>query len=293
MSSEVLVVRKYPNRKVRQFEKIAELANKYSVIAIAKLNKVRSAQIMEIRKTMRGQLELLVVKNKIALKSLATLNKNGLDKLNEYIKGQNLFIFTNINPFKLSLILEKNKVLLPAKGGDIASEPIIIPAGNTGLAPGPVLSEFKESKVITKIEGGSIWVTKDTIVAEPGEVISPKLASLLSKLGIKPIKAGLVVDVVYWDGLLLSGKDLRIDLDEYLNQIRSAYTQSLNVAIKAEYPASKQVTEILLKQAFIGAISVAKESNYLTKESADMILGSAEANAQKLLQLAKQKGYTA
>jgi len=130
-------------------------------------------------------------------------------------------------------------------------------------------------------------------VAEPGEVISPKLASLLSKLGIKPIKAGLVVDVVYWDGLLLSGKDLRIDLDEYLNQIRSAYTQSLNVAIKAEYPASKQVTEILLKQAFIGAISVAKESNYLTKESADMILGSAEANAQKLLQLAKQKGYTA
>jgi large subunit ribosomal protein L10 len=293
LSSEVLVVRKYPNRKVRQFEKIAELANKYSVIAIAKLNKVRSAQIMEIRKTMRGQLELLVVKNKIALKSLATLNKNGLDKLNEYIKGQNLFIFTNINPFKLSLILEKNKVLLPAKGGDIASEPIIIPAGNTGLAPGPVLSEFKESKVITKIEGGSIWVTKDTIVAEPGEVISPKLASLLSKLGIKPIKAGLVVDVVYWDGLLLSGKDLRIDLDEYLNQIRSAYTQSLNVAIKAEYPASKQVTEILLKQAFIGAISVAKESNYLTKESADMILGSAEANAQKLLQLAKQKGYTA
>ncbi len=130
-------------------------------------------------------------------------------------------------------------------------------------------------------------------MAEPGEVISPKLASLLSKLGIKPIKAGLVVDVVYWDGLLLSGKDLRIDLDEYLNQIRSAYTQSLNVAIKAEYPASKQVTEILLKQAFIGAISVAKESNYLTKESADMILGSAEANAQKLLQLAKQKGYTA
>ncbi len=292
MTNEVLVIRKYPNRKVRQFEKIAELANKYSVIAIAKLSKVRSAQIMEIRKAMRGQLELLAVKNKIALKSLATLNKSGLDKLIEYVKGQNLFIFTNINPFKLSLILEKNKVLLPAKGGDIASEPIIIPAGNTGLAPGPVLSEFKESKVITKIEGGSIWVTKDTIVAEPGEVISPKLASLLSKLGIKPIKAGLVVDVVYWDGLLLSGKDLRINLDEYLHQIRSAYAQSLNVAIQAEYPASKEITETLLKKAFIGAISVAKESNYLTKESADVILSSAEVTAQKVLQLARQKGYT-
>lgn len=292
MANEVLAIRNYPNRKVKQFEKITKLASKYSVIAIAKLNKVRSAQIMEIRKTMRGQLELLAVKNKIALKSLTTLNKQGIDKFIEYIKGQNLLIFTDINPFKLSLVLEKNKVLLPAKGGDIATEPIIIPAGNTGLAPGPVLSEFKESKVITKIEGGSIWVTKDTIVAEPGEVISPKLASLLSKLGIKPIKAGLAIDIVYWDGLLLTNKDLRIDLDEYTNQIRTAFIQSLNLAIRTEYPASREVTEILLVNAFTEAIAVSKEANYLTKESANIILNIAELGAQNILKLARQKGYT-
>ncbi|MEM0116988.1 MAG: 50S ribosomal protein L10 [Conexivisphaerales archaeon] len=291
MSNESILVRNYPERKVRQFKKIVDLASKYSVIAIASLNKVRSTQIMEIRKSMRGQLELLVVKNKIALKSLSNLNRSGLSKLFNYIKGQNLYIFTNMNPFKLNLTLEKNKVLLPAKGGDIATEPIIIPAGNTGLAPGPVLSEFKDSKVITKIEGGSIWVTKDTVVAEPGEVISPKLASLLSKLGIKPIKAGLTIDVVYWDGLLLLGKDLQINIEDYKNQINAAYLQSFNLALKAGYPASKEVTEALIVEAYTKALNVAKQSNYLTKESAKLILSSAEISALNTLELLKRKGY--
>ena len=40
-------------------------------------------------------------------------------------------MFTNINAFKLNLILNENKVFLSAKGGDIATKDITIPAGNT------------------------------------------------------------------------------------------------------------------------------------------------------------------
>ena len=53
-------------------------------------------------------------------------------------------MFTNLNPFKLNLTFDKNKIFLPAKGGDIAPNELVIPAGNTGINPGPVLSEFKE-----------------------------------------------------------------------------------------------------------------------------------------------------
>ena len=53
-------------------------------------------------------------------------------------------MFTNINPFKLNSILSQKKCF-GIKGGDIASKEIIIPAGNTGITPGPVLSEFKEA----------------------------------------------------------------------------------------------------------------------------------------------------
>jgi hypothetical protein len=34
----------------------------------------------------------------------------------------------------------------------------MIPSGDTGITPGPVLSEFKEANVPTKIDQGTIWV---------------------------------------------------------------------------------------------------------------------------------------
>lgn len=291
MSSEVVTFREYPARKIRQFNTIVELSQKYRVIALAKLTKVRSAQIMEMRKAMRDQLKILVVKNKIAIKGLAEVKKPRIEKLLNHIKGQNLFIFTDMNPFKLNLMLEKNKVLLPAKAGDIATDRIVVPAGNTGLAPGPVLSEFKDCKIITKIEGGSIWVTKDTIVAEPGSVISPKLASLLSKLGIKPIKAGLTLDVVYWDGMVLTSKDIHLDLEKYHNNITSAIVQSFSLAFNSGYPASKEVTSTLLIDAFTKALALATKSNYLTEETTKVILANAEMNAYRLSEIARKKGF--
>jgi large subunit ribosomal protein L10 len=286
------VARHYPTRKVEQLRKLISLSEKYHVIALAKLTKVRSTQIMEMRKSMRGQLELLVVKNKIAVKGLNQVGKPSLNNLANSIKGQYLYIFTDMNPFKLNLMLEKNKVLLPAKAGDIATDTIIIPAGNTGLAPGPVLSEFKDCKVITKIEGGSIWVTKDTMVAQPGDVITPRLASLLSKLNIKPIKAGLTLDLVYWDGLILTSKDIHIDIVQFTSDFIFASRNAFNLAVNSGYPADKEVTTVLVVQSLAKALNLALKSNYMTKDTAELILKDAELQAYKILELTKQKGFS-
>jgi large subunit ribosomal protein L10 len=286
------VARHYPTRKVEQLRKLISLSEKYHVIALAKLTKVRSTQIMEMRKSMRGQLELLVVKNKIAVKGLNQVGKPSLNNLANSIKGQYLYIFTDMNPFKLNLMLEKNKVLLPAKAGDIATDTIIIPAGNTGLAPGPVLSEFKDCKVITKIEGGSIWVTKDTMVAQPGDVITPRLASLLSKLNIRPIKAGLTLDLVYWDGLILTSKDIHIDIVQFTSDFIFASRNAFNLAVNSGYPADKEVTTVLVVQSLAKALNLALKSNYMTKDTAELILKDAELQAYKILELTKQKGFS-
>jgi len=55
-----------------------------------------------------------------------------------------------------------------------------ITSGNTRITPGPVLSEFKTANVPTKLDQGTIWVNKDTLVAKPSDVISTP-SSLLSK----------------------------------------------------------------------------------------------------------------
>src|SRR3972149_57743 len=166
----------YPPAKVEAVERIEQLAKKYEVIAVAGLYKVRAAQLMGLKRNFRGTLEIVVSKNILAALGLKKTGRPGIEAFVEQLRGQHALIFTDLNPFKLYLILEKNKVNLPARAGDIVTEEILVPAGNTGQAPGPVLSEFKEAKVPTKIDAGSIWITKDSVVAKPGDVGTPKVA---------------------------------------------------------------------------------------------------------------------
>jgi len=184
------------------YSDLQDLIKRYSVVAVADLQKVRSSQIQEIRKKLRGKAELIVAKNTILRKAAEQLTneRSNLDKFAEGVSGSKVLIFTQMNPFELILFLNRNKVRVPAKGGDIASSEIMVPAGNTGLQPGPVISEFNEAKVQTRIEGGSIFIAKDTIVARKGDAISTKTASLLSKLGMKPMEVGLALSYAYDNG---------------------------------------------------------------------------------------------
>jgi len=199
-------------------------------------------------------------------------------------------MFTDLSPFKLNLIFSENKVFLPAKGGDIAPKDIIIPAGNTGIPPGPVLSEFKEAKVQTKIDQGSIAVTKDTIVAKSGDVISQKLASLMSKLDIKPIEAGVLVNYAISEGLQFREKDLTLDVKEYVKELQLSYSSALNLAIELNYFAPETISSIL-SLAYQKSLNVALKAGYVSKDTAEIILYNAQAHAHGLSEALKIKGY--
>src|SRR3989304_5255044 len=162
------------------FSDLHQLLKEHTVVAVADLQKVRSSQIQEIRKKLRGKAYLIVAKNTILRKAAEKLGaeKPNIDKFAEGLTGSKVLIFTQMNPFELILFLNKSKVRVPAKGGDVASGDIVISAGNTGLQPGPVISEFNEAKVQTRIEGGSIFVARDTVVVEKGDIVSVKVASL-------------------------------------------------------------------------------------------------------------------
>lgn len=284
------VSRVYPERKVRLLNTLREYASKYHTIVLIKMEKVRAEQLMAIRKKFGDQLKIIMIKNKIAKKALADSNVKGLDKLLDELTGQNAFIFTNMNPFQLNLILDKEKIYLPAKGGDIATDEIVVPAGNTGLPPGPVLSEFREAKIQTKIEGGTIWIAKDTVVAKPGDEISYKLASMLSKLGIKPIKAGLGIHAALEDGLLYRADDLKIDLEASMEGIKQAFAEALNLAVNAGYP-TKESIEHILRKAYSEARALSINAAYPTDDTINDILAKADINARALLEEAKKKGY--
>jgi large subunit ribosomal protein L10 len=283
----------YPKKKRVMYQELQELPKSYNVIALSKMNKVRASQLMLIRKKFRNDIKIRIIKNKVAQRAFENVKGvAGLDNLSKELEGQCALMFTNISPFKLNLSFAQNKIFLPAKGGDIATKEIIVPAGNTGIAPGPVLSEFKVANVQTKIDQGTIWVNKDTVVAKPGDVISQQLASLLSKLNIKPIEAGISVNFAIAEGLLFKEADLRINLAEYRDELVKSFQQALALATEAGYVTAETIKPMLVK-AQQHARSLAAESGYLTKETADIVLPRAQSKAQAVANEAKKKGYTA
>jgi len=265
------------------FDDLIELLEKYSVIAVADLQKVRSSQIQEIRKKLRGKADLIVAKNTILRKAAekAASSRENVDRFAQSLTGSKVLIFTQMNPFELIIFLNKNKVRVPAKGGDIATSDIMVPAGNTGLQPGPVISEFNEAKVQTRIEGGSIFVAKDTVVVRKDEVIPVKIASLLSKLGMKPTEAGLSLSYAYDNGSVLGPNDLVFDLDKMRADISSAARLAFGVAVEANIMLP-ETAPMIISKAYRQAVAVSVEAEFFTKETANLIIRKAYANMNAL-----------
>ncbi len=280
----------YSPKKTEMLQKIKEYSEGSQVIAASRIRKVRARQMMALRKDFRGELNILVAKNKLVTMALKDSRTN-IDQFLTSITDQNALIFTSMNPFKLQLMLDKNKVDLPARAGDIATNDVVLPAGNTGMPPGPVLSEFKELKVPTKIDAGNIVVTQDTTVVKTGEKISPKLSGLLAKLNLKPIKAGLSLNAAYMDGLIFHRTDLSLNLDEYQRNIQAAFNSAMALAVNSAF-LTKETTPLILAQAARHARALAVEAAIPTRESLPDILSTAQLRAQTILSLAQKKGFS-
>ena len=238
---------------------------------------------------MKGEVEIFSIKDKIAKIALKKLGIPGLEKFVENLKGQCLFMFTNMSPFKLNVLLGKNKVMLSARSGDIASMDVVIPPKNTGIAPGPMLTDFKEAGVPTKIDQGTIWILRETIPVKKGEPIPEKLAGLLGKLDIKPIEAGILLNTALEDGLLYAQDDMIIDLEKFRNDLSQAHQEAISLSIEAAYITTDNIEQILAKAAQ-SARSVSIESGFVTDDTKEQILQKAHDQAQSLS--SKAKDYT-
>ena len=280
----------YPKRKAQMYQQLLEIPKKYKVIAIVKINKVRASQILPLRKALKGDVEFVCVKDRVAQKALEKLNIAGIKGISEELTGQCLFLFTNMSPFKLNVLLSKNKIMMAARGGDIASVDIVVPAKNTGIAPGPMLTEFKEAGIPTKIDQGTIWIQKDTTPVKKGEAINEKLAALLGKLDIKPVEAGISLYTALEEGLKYSAEEMVVDVAKIRNAFTQFHQEAISLSIEAAYVTAENINQILSKAAQ-SARSVSVESGFMTDETKEQILQKAHSQAKSVS--TKAKDYTA
>jgi len=258
-------------QKTGEVEEIKGILNEYKSIGIASLQKVRAAQLQELKKNLAGKVCMRVLKNTLIKIAIENMGTTELKKLEQYLEGSNVLLFTDLNPFKLALLLEKGKVKTTAKSGDIAAMDVVIPAGNTGQPPGPIISQLNAAGLPTRIESGSVWVSKDTLVVRKGEVINERLAAVLSKLGVKAVEAGLLMTAVYDEGLMITGNQLKLDVDGTRKSVEQNHGAAFALSLSIAYPTSENI-QALLQTAHQKAFALSLSAAVPTKENiADLL----------------------
>jgi large subunit ribosomal protein L10 len=273
--------------KEAQVEELQQLADKYPVIAVASIKNFPGALAKELRKKLQGKAVVKVSKTR-AIALAFGKSKAETKELESHLKGSVAVIFTEMNPFELYAFLKKNKVSMPAKSGVIAPNDIVIPAGDTGLPPGPALSDLKAAGLKTVMQGPTISIAEDKLVTKKGETVSEAVAGALGKLGIKPMKIGLNVVACLEKSQVFLADVLDIDTDKVRKDFASAARNALNLAVEVSY-FTKETVSVLVSKGYKNAKAVALEASILNKETASEILGKAKSQAAALKALVKDK----
>lgn len=267
--------------KSSEVEEIKELLQGYKSIGIASLQKVRASQLQAMKKNFAGKVYMRVLKNTLMKLALEGMDNAELKKLEDYLEGSNIYFFTDLNPFKLALMLKSGKVKTTAKSGDIAAMDVVIPAGNTGQPPGPVISQLNAVGLPTRIESGSVWVSRDTLVVREGEPINERLASVLSKLNIKAVELGISMRAVLDEGLMIDSHQLDVDLDDVKKSIEQSNSEAFALSLIIAYPTKDNINA-LLQTAHQKAFALSLGAAFSTKENIGDLIRKANAEMASL-----------
>jgi large subunit ribosomal protein L10 len=274
---------KVPEFKKAVVSQIVRNIEAYPIVGVVNMQNLPAPQLQRMRETLRDKVAISMTKKRLIKLALAKAKdkKPGVDVLEKYLVGMPALIFTRDNPFALFKILKQSKSNAPAKAGQIAPKDIVVEAGPTGFAPGPVIGELGAIGVKTMVEGGKISIRETTVVCREGKPISDKLAAMLTRLGIEPMEVGLDLVVTLEDGVLFDKKVLDIDEKAFISNLMSAHTDALGLAIGVCY-TSKETIDLLLVKAFRQSKHLAVEAKILTSETLKDLVSQVVIEAKSL-----------
>ncbi len=270
-------------KKKRIIKEFEDLIKKYPVIGAVDVENLPALQLNRMRAQLRGTVLVKMTKKRLLRIALNNVKneKPGVEKLADYFKGMPALIFSKESPFKLYSILKKNKSKAPIKAGQTAPNDIVVPAGPTGFAPGPIIGELGSFKIKAGIENGKVAIKEDCVVAKEGEMVNAKLAGILARLGIEPMEIGLNITAVWENGEILTKDVLDIDEEQYAKDFETAAAWAFNLAVNAGI-FNKDTIEPIIQKAHSEAFKLAVAQDIMTSETKELILAKAEAQASAL-----------
>jgi len=265
-----------PDAKKSIIKEYIKLAKEYPIIGAVNMENLPAKQLQNMRAQLRGKVVLKMSKRrlmKIAIEQAAK-EKPGIEKILPYLKGMPALLFTKENPFSLYKTLQKNKSSAPIKPFQKAPKDIIVPAGPTGFAPGPIIGQLSQAGIAAGIEAGKVTIKKDSLVAKEGVEIKPELAAILARLGIMPVEIGLELVATYEDGNIFTKEILSVDEAVYISNITKASRWALNLAI-GEAILTDKTNTMLITKAFNDAKFLAISQNIYADKVMPQLLAKA------------------
>ena len=234
--------------KKEEVKEIKRLLDEYSVFGIINVENLPSLQLQRLKHNLKNKIYVKMSKKRLINRALDEMKKENFDKVKEEIKGIPALIFTKENPFRLAKLLRQNKSNAPAKPGQIAPNDIYVKAGPTPFPPGPIIGELGQLGIKTEVKEGKVSIRDDKLLVKENEVINAKQADLLSKLKIEPMKIGINLILTYENGEILTKSILEIDDELYVNNVKIAHQEGLNLALAIGY-VSKDTISYLIRKA--------------------------------------------
>ena len=272
-----------PAWKRREVEEIKADIGKYALIGLVDMYGIPASQLQQIRRNLRGTAKLKMTRNTLIEHAFQETGGE-VTALENFISGHSAIIFTNENPFKLYRKLEKTKTKMAAKPGEKAPEDIVVEKGPTSFRPGPIVGELQQVGIPAAIEAGKVKIRETKTVVRKGEAINAKLAEVLSKLDIKPMDVGLILQVAFFEGSVYEPSVLAIDEDMIIRQITLAGQQAFNLSVNAVIPTMETMAPIITR-AVREARGLAVEASVYEKDVIDGIIGKAHRESAALQNL--------
>ncbi|MEM3371662.1 MAG: 50S ribosomal protein L10 [Candidatus Korarchaeum sp.] len=260
MSLETVRKSKSRIRKEASIKRFLELAREYPTIMLADFSRIPADHFGRVRKELAPNVRFFVMKKTLIKKACELSDRDGLKELVNRLPMNLVVIFSKKDPFETYRLISERKVEVFMKPGDVAEEDVVIPAGPTDLAPGPILMDLRAMNIPTKIQGGKIAISESITLLKKGEKASAQVADLLRNLNIKPLKVGFKVTGALDDeGLIYSPEVLSVSLEDILKSVQIAHLRSLNLAIEIgeinRYTIAP-LTQRAIKRAFALSVGI-------------------------------------
>ncbi|MFX1378082.1 MAG: 50S ribosomal protein L10 [Promethearchaeota archaeon] len=243
-----------PKWKINEINKLVDLFRNYKNVVVIEVAHINDMQIQTMRKILRGKAVFRMSKKSLQVRAIdeykSETKKKNLDQLADHIPGQSSLVFTNLDIFELKNIFLENEWMVPAKPNEITPVDIWVPAGDTGLPTGQVISELNMTlRLPTRIMNDTIYIREDTRTHKAGDVVDVKQAAVLKKLGITPIESLIKIHFAWSDGEIIPEEILYMNIDQFNQDFAKAYRESLAILFEMPFLVEEMTEDYVQKAA--------------------------------------------